>query len=153
MRLSRTPGRRRGPSSGREAPVVLRETPVVLDALRPPALYAAAMTSVQPLPAAGDGLRLDGDAAAAATTRLVLTITAAANAVLVAVLVVLAVLVDGQSDILAARSEAGGGFDPSVFPPFDDAIWVLANGAAALAVVILVVLVVLRVVLGRRRSR
>ena len=82
--------------------------------------------------------------------RLVLGLAVAANGLLLLVLTVLAVLVDRQSDILANRSEVHG-FDPSVFPPFSDGIWLLSNGAAVLTGVMFIALLALCA--GLRRSR
>ncbi|THG34521.1 hypothetical protein E6C70_09710 [Glaciibacter flavus] len=40
--------------------------------------------------------------------------------------VVLAILSEVQSDYFGTRSEASGGFDSTVFPPFDDLTWLMA---------------------------
>jgi hypothetical protein len=83
--------------------------------------------------------------------RLVLASAMAANGLLVLVLVMLAVLVDRQSDILASRSEMHG-FDPSVFPPFSDGIWLLSNGAAVLTGVVFMALLAFCAALRRSRT-
>lgn len=73
------------------------------------------------------------------------------NGLLLVVLGAIAVLVDRQGDMLSARSEVHG-FDPSVFPPFSDGIWLLSNGAAALTAMVFIALLAFCAALRRSRA-
>ena len=70
-----------------------------------------------------------------------------------AVAIVIAVFVDVQSDYLGARSEQTGGFNPSVFSPWNGAPWLIGNMFPVLMVILLLVLIVARTIAGTRRDR
>ena len=74
-------------------------------------------------------------------------------AVSLAVAIVIAVFVDVQSDYLGARSEQTGCFDPSVFPPWNGALWLIGNMFPVLMAILLVMLIVTRTIAGTRRDR
>lgn len=74
-------------------------------------------------------------------------------AVSLAVAIVIAVFVDVPSDYLGARSEQTGGFDPSVFPPWNGALWLIGNMFPVLMAILLVILIVARTIAGTRRDR
>lgn len=67
-----------------------------------------------------------------------------------AVSIVIAVMIDVQSGYLANRSESTGGFDPTVFPPFNEALWVIGNLFPWLISLALALLSVARVAVARR---
>jgi hypothetical protein len=84
---------------------------------------------------------------------VVLTAAIVASAVALAVAIVLAVFVDVQSDYLDGRSDKLGGFNPSVFPPLNGALWLVGNTFPVLLAVLLVMLIVARIITGTRRDR
>ena len=82
-----------------------------------------------------------------------LAATAAVAAVVFAASVVQAILAQIQSDYLGNRSEASGGFDSTVFPPFDVLTWLLAIASPLLTGSLLVIAVVTRIVVQRTTGR
>jgi hypothetical protein len=84
-----------------------------------------------------------------AVVRRLLTSTVAVAAVVFAWSIVSAILAQIQSDYLGNRSEASGGFDPTVFPPFDVLSWLMAIAAPLLTGSLLVLAVAARVVFHR----
>ena len=82
-----------------------------------------------------------------------LTAAIAVTAVTLAVTIVIAVLIDVQSDYLGARSEQAGGIDPSVFPPWNGALWVIGNVFPVSITILLVTLIVARITAGTLRDR
>ncbi|HEY8912456.1 hypothetical protein [Lacisediminihabitans sp.] len=85
--------------------------------------------------------------------RVMLTAAIVVSAVALAVAIVIAVFVDVQSDYLGARSEQTGGFDPSVFPPWNGALWLIGNMFPVLLAILLVMLIAARIIAGTRRDR
>ena len=85
--------------------------------------------------------------------KVMLSAAIVVSAVSLAVAIVIAVFVDVQSDYLGARSEQTGSFDPSVFPPWNGALWLIGNMFPVLIAVLLVILIVARIVAGTRRDR
>jgi len=85
--------------------------------------------------------------------KVMLSAAIVVSAVSLAVAMVIAVFVDVQSDYLGARSEQTGSFDPSVFPPWNGALWLIGNMFPVLIAVLLVILIVARIVAGTRRDR
>ena len=85
--------------------------------------------------------------------KVMLTAAIVVSAVSLAVAIVIAVFVDVQSDYLGARSEQTGGFDPSVFPPWNGALWLIGNLFPVLIAILLVMLIVARIIAGTRRDR
>lgn len=84
--------------------------------------------------------------------KLVLITAIVVSAVALAVAIVIAVFVDVQSDFLGERSEQSGGFDPSVFPPWNGALWLISNIFPVLVAILLVLLIVARSIAGSRRD-
>lgn len=95
----------------------------------------------------------DRDNQTAPILRVMLSAAIVVSAVTLAVAIVIAVIVDVQSDYLGARSEQGGGFDPSVFPPGNGALWLIGNTFPVLLAILLVVLIAARIVAGTRPDR
>jgi H+/Cl- antiporter ClcA len=84
---------------------------------------------------------------------VLLTTAIVVSAVALAVAIVIAVLVDIQSDFLGTQSEQSGGFDPSVFPPWNGALWLIGNMFPVLLAVLLAILIVARIIAGPSRER
>ena len=84
---------------------------------------------------------------------MLLTAAIVISAVALAVAIVIAVLIDLQSDYLGARSEQGGLFDPSVFPPADWALWLIGNTFPILLAILLGMLIAARIVAGTGHDR
>ena len=84
--------------------------------------------------------------------KLVLVTAIVVSAVALAVAIVIAVFVDVQSDFLAERSEQSGGFDPSVLPPWNGALWLISNIFPVLVAILLILLIVARSIAGSRRD-
>lgn len=78
--------------------------------------------------------------------RMLLTAAIVISAVALAVAIVIAVLIDLQSDYLGARSEQGGLFDPSVFPPGNWGLWLIGNTFPILLAILLGLLIAARIV-------
>ena len=85
--------------------------------------------------------------------RMLLTAAIVISAVALAVAIVIAVLVDMQSDYLSARSEQGGLFDPSVFPPGNWGLWLIGNTFPILLAILLGMLIAARIVAGTGHDR
>jgi len=85
--------------------------------------------------------------------KLVLTAAIVVSAVALAVAIMIAVFVDVQGDYLGERSEQSGGFDPSVFPPWNGALWLIGNMFPVLLGILLVMLIVARIIAGAGRDR
>lgn len=89
----------------------------------------------------------------AASEQALMNIAVALGGVLLVAAILNAVLTEAQSDYLGSKSEAGGGFDASVFPPFSNVTWLLAMSAPVALGLLLGVLVTLRVRVGHRSRR
>lgn len=85
--------------------------------------------------------------------KAMLTAATVVSAVSLAGAIVIAVFVDVQSDYLGARSEQTGGFDPSVFPPWNGALWLIGNMFPVLIAILLVLLILARTIAGTRCHR
>ena len=85
--------------------------------------------------------------------RMLLTAAIVISAVALAVAIVIAVLIDLQSDYLGARSEQGGLFDPSVFPPGNWGLWLIGNTFPILLAILLGMLIAARIVAGTGHDR
>ncbi len=57
-----------------------------------------------------------------------------------------------QSDYLGAKSEAAGGFDPTVFPPYDTVTWLIALAAPVGIGALLGLIIAARLAFARERS-
>ena len=84
---------------------------------------------------------------------MLLTAAVVLSAVALAVAIVIAVLLDLQSDYLGARSEQGGLFDPSVFPPGNWGLWLIGNTFPVLLAILLGMLIAARIVAGTGHDR
>jgi hypothetical protein len=78
-----------------------------------------------------------------------LTAAVVVAAVVFAGSIVQAILSQIQSDYLGNRSEASGGFDPTVFPPFDVLTWLMAIATPVLTGSLLVIAVLTRILAQR----
>jgi hypothetical protein len=85
--------------------------------------------------------------------KVMLTAAIVVSAVSLAVAIVIAVFVDVQGDYLGARSEQTGGFDPSVFPPWNGALWMIGNMFPFLLAILLALLIVARNFAGTGHDR
>ncbi|MGA0568378.1 hypothetical protein ACO2Q7_13675 [Rathayibacter sp. KR2-224] len=85
--------------------------------------------------------------------RRLLTATVAVAVVMFAWSITTAILAQVQSDYLGNRSEASGGFDPTVFPPFDVLTWLMAIAAPLSTGSLLVLTITARIVLQRSIAR
>jgi hypothetical protein len=75
------------------------------------------------------------------------------STVALAVAIVVAVLIDLQSDYLGARSEQGGLFDPSVFPPGNWGLWLIGNTFPVVLAILPGMLIAARIIAVTRRDR
>jgi hypothetical protein len=85
--------------------------------------------------------------------RMLFTAAIVLSAVAFGVAIVIAVLIDVQTDYLGSRSEQTGLFDPSVFPPGNEALWLIGNAFPALLAILLGMLIAVRIVSGTGRDR